>query len=254
MSQHPAVLHSPGAWLRRLLGYSPFIGSQAQVSMCAVLQAKTDFKRSIRVLRQRSLPIHSDKPKNWDSLAAFLIINKFFPEKDTQILDAGGEYYSSILPQLASCGYTNLRSINLAFREESKRGNIIYEYGDITKTRFPDRSFGAITCLSVIEHGVNIGEYFREMSRILRPGGILFTSTDYWFEQIDTGDKIAYGSPIRIFNPHGIAKCLHIAKNTGLELMEPVPLTCRKKVVRVKPHDLGYTFIYFTHRKPAVPG
>ena len=38
--------------------------------------------------------------------------------------------------------------------------------GDITKLRFDAGTFDAVTCLSVVEHGVDLDAYFREMSRI----------------------------------------------------------------------------------------
>ena len=54
---------------------------------------------------------------------------------------------------------------------------------DLEKTNFKDNMFDFITSLSVIEHGVNIQNYFREMNRILKKDGMLLTSTDYWPER-----------------------------------------------------------------------
>ena len=53
--------------------------------------------------------------------------------------------------------------------------------------------------LSVVEHGVDLEAYFREMSRVLRPGGLLLSSTDYWETKIETVGKEAYGGPVHIF-------------------------------------------------------
>ena len=44
--------------------------------------------------------------------------------------------------------------------------------------------FDYVTSLSVIEHGVNIEKYFREMSRIIKSNGYLLTSTDYWPDKL----------------------------------------------------------------------
>ncbi len=77
-------------------------------------------------------------------------------------------------------GYRKLYGINLVFDRTFRRGPITYEYGDITQTDYAAESFDAITSLSVVEHGVNLEAYFREMWRILKPGGMLITSTDYW--------------------------------------------------------------------------
>ena len=48
---------------------------------------------------------------------------------------------------------------------------IRYIPGDLTHTPFPDGYFDAIACLSVIEHGVPLQNYFREMYRLLKPNG-----------------------------------------------------------------------------------
>jgi len=72
---------------------------------------------------------------------------------------------------------------------------------DLTKTSFPERSFAAIASLSVVEHGVDLDAYLAEAARILRPGGLLFTSTDYWCEPIDTTAQTAYGHEVRIHTP-----------------------------------------------------
>ena len=51
---------------------------------------------------------------------------------------------------------------------------------DLEKTGFQNNTFDFVTSLSVIEHGINIENYFKEMNRILKKEGLLLTSTDYW--------------------------------------------------------------------------
>ena len=79
-------------------------------------------------------------------------------------------------------------------------GSITYAHGDITATTFNDNFFDAVTCLSVIEHGVNVDSFFREMKRIEKPGGILVLSTDYWDSKIDTGHIRAFDSEFKVFD------------------------------------------------------
>ncbi len=114
-----------------------------------------------------------DKPKNWDSLAAFKYLTDTL-DKEATIVDAGGEYYSAILPQLRKSGYNSLTCINTVFETTRTVDGIVYVKGDITSTSFSTGSIDAVTCLSVIEHGVPEKPFFKEMSRILKPGGILF--------------------------------------------------------------------------------
>jgi SAM-dependent methyltransferase len=205
-------------------------------------------ENSISILKSLQLTLHPDLPKNWDSLAALIMILKH-TSNNACIMDAGGEYYSSILPLLRSLGYKNLIATNLSFVKPVRKNKIRYEPGDITQTRFQDNTFDAVTSLSVIEHGVDIEKYFSEMSRIIKPNGILFTSTDYWKEPVDTRNQIAFDAPIKIFTKEDILTFIDIAKENGFTLLGELDLTCVEKVVHWQPFDLRYTFIYFTLQK-----
>lgn len=199
-------------------------------------------------VRELDLPLCEDLAKNWDGLAALGSILRRIP-KSGNILDAGAEMYSVILPWLASYGYKNLVGINLSFSSTVRRGNIVYEHGDITSTRFEDGYFDAITCLSVVEHGVNLQAYFEETFRILKPGGILITSTDYYQTAIDNRGQVAFGVPIHIFNEKEIVSALETAREAGFELTSQLDLSTEEKVVTWDEYGLTYTFIIMTHHK-----
>jgi len=124
-----------------------------------------------------------------------------------------------------------------------RRGPIRYERMDLTATTFADGSFQAIACLSVIEHGVAIPKYLDEAARLLRPGGLLITSTDYWIEPVDSGGQQAYGVPIRIFSALEIEAFLAAASERGLKPIDPVDLGVRERVVQWDRFNLDYTFI-----------
>jgi SAM-dependent methyltransferase len=55
---------------------------------------------------------------------------------------------------------------------------------------FESESFDLITCLEVIEHVANERETFRELSRVLRPGGTLILTTPHkgWLTWVDPGN------------------------------------------------------------------
>lgn len=55
---------------------------------------------------------------------------------------------------------------------------------DLEKTNFKNNMFDYITSLSVIEHGVNIQNYFKEMNRILKKGAVFLTASDYWPDKL----------------------------------------------------------------------
>ena len=52
--------------------------------------------------------------------------------------------------------------------------------------------FKNITCLSVIEHEVDIKKFVTEVSRILTDGGKLYLTFDYWTPKLKTTVKL-YG-------------------------------------------------------------
>ncbi|UVT20088.1 MAG: methyltransferase domain-containing protein [Nitrospira sp.] len=165
------------------------------------------------------------------------------------VLKSAKEVQESILPWLSLYGYMNLTAGNLAFDKKTRRGPIVYEYSDITNTKFSRGSLDAVTCLSVIEHGVNLDAYFSEMSRIIRAGGILITSTDYYETPIDTKGQEAFGVPIHIFTKDEIAHGLEVAARYGFSLMSPINLSSPEKVVHWKEYDLRYTFVIFSLQK-----
>src|SRR5207253_2093385 len=98
---------------------------------------------------------------------------------EAAVLDAGAARYSSVLPWLRLYGLTDLTGNNLEFGADVRRDGVLFRYGDITGTDYPAGRFDAVTCMSVIEHGVPLGPFLAESARILKPGGLLVISTDY---------------------------------------------------------------------------
>jgi len=227
--------------LRWGLGKRPAPGVRP---MNRALRNQAEVDASVAEVRKLNLPIFSDAPKNWDSLGALNAILERVPITG-RILDAGAEVYSRILPWLYLYGYRDLTGNNLVFKEPFNFGSIRFEHGDITKTRFPDGHFDAITCLSVVEHGVDLELYFKEMARILKPGGLLITSTDFFEQPTDTQGKHAYGCPIRVFTADDMRASFASAAKYGLKLTGDVDLKCEERVVLWEAHGLRYSFIVF---------
>jgi SAM-dependent methyltransferase len=217
----------------------------------STLQTRAEWQQALEFGRKLHLPLHRGIEKNWDHLAAvYAIVSRTGP--DARILDAGAEFYGNILPALFVYGYRHLYGINLAFTRPARRGPIRYLPGDITRTAFADNDFDAITCMSVIEHGVPLEAYFREMHRILKPGGLLFTSTDYFPTPVDTRGQMAHDAPIKIFTKPEIESALDIAQRCGFELTGPVGLECKERPIRWAQYQLDYSFLLFTLRKKPV--
>jgi len=214
----------------------------------AVLKSKQEWEAACAETRELGLPLHNDPPKNWDSLVALrAILDHVKP--DGRVLDAGSETYSAILPWLANYGYTNLTGINLVFDRPLKIGPITYEHGDITKMRFEDSSFDAITSLSVIEHNVPVSEFLRESARVLKPGGVLVISADYFDPAIDTKGHVAYGGPVKVFTADDMRAMIAEAKSYGLVPTSDMDFSCDEKCVTWSRFGLSYTFVVITLRK-----
>lgn len=236
------------AYLRRKWGATRPQGQPKAPWRNAALKTRQEWQHAADQVKALGLPWQLDLPKNWDSLAALdCILQKTDPT--ARILDAGAELYSVILPWLFLYGYKHVTGINLVFDHPIRRGPIRYEYGDITKTQFPADTFDAITCLSVIEHGVDLRAYFQEMARILKPNGLLITSTDYHMTPIDTKGQVAYGVPIHIFSQEEIFAALDIARELGLEPTGPLDPQHDENPVRWEAFELDYTFLTFTLQK-----
>ena len=217
-----------------------------------VLQSRYEWEEAARMGKALRLPLHRGEQKNWDHLAAVYAIVSEFP-RSAAILDAGAEFYSNVLPALFACGYEKLYGMNLSFTDPVWRGPIRYLPGDITRTDFHDAFFDAITCMSVIEHGVPLLPYFQEMFRLLKPGGLLITSTDYYPEPTDTSNQFAHGAPVKIFSRLEAEKMISMARACGFEPTGPIDLNCAERPIRWEAYALEYTFLIFTLRKPVNP-
>ncbi|HEY4899840.1 MAG TPA: class I SAM-dependent methyltransferase [Terriglobales bacterium] len=212
------------------------------------LKTSGEWQQAVDNAKRLRLPLHRLAEKNWDHIAAISILLAH-TNPSACILDAGAEYYSNVLPALFLYGYRKLYGMNLGFVDPASRGPIRYLPGDITCTGFPDDHFDAVTCMSVIEHGVSTKNYLKEMHRVLKPDGLLITSTDYYPTPIDTGGQVAHGCPIKIFSREEIEAILTQAEEIGLQSTGDVDLECSETPILWAPYGLEYTFLLFTLQK-----
>ena len=212
------------------------------------LRSSADVDRAVGAVEAAGLAPHIERTKNWDALIALGTILEATTPK-AAVLEMGAEVYSPLLTWLYQYGYRALTGIDLVHRERVRRGPIQLLPMDLTATTFRDRSFDAIACLSVVEHGVDPDAYFREAARLLRPGGVLVTSTDYWPEPVDTRGQKAFGQPIRVFDRVGIDRLLEVAARHGFATTGPLDLEVDERAVRWARYDLDYTFIAMIMRR-----
>jgi SAM-dependent methyltransferase len=207
-----------------------------------VLRNADEWRAAVEECKRLRLPLHRDVPKNWDALGAVGTVLRTVG-REAAVLDAGSARYSAILPWLRLYGLCDLVGNNLEFGADVRRDGVLFRYGDITATDFPDGRFDAVTCMSVIEHGVPIEPFLAESARIIRPGGVLVIATDYDQDPPDTSGLTAYGKPVRIFSPEEIRDLVATAGRHGLRLRGELALEHSERPVHWNRTRLSYTFI-----------
>ena len=220
------------------------------VNTNTTLKSLPELKAHLDLAKRLGLPIHPDPRKNWDNLKASLLFASQL-EPTSRILDAGAdkEPSSVFLPTMRQLLGCELFGMNLIYEQERETiDQISYVCGDVSKTPFPDSYFDGITSLSVIEHGVNIDAYYSEMSRLLQPGGLLLTSTDYWPTKIENHEQIeAYGQPVFIFSQSELEQAVSQAAQHGLYPTGEIDFNAQDKTISWLGFE--YTFIIFTLQK-----
>ncbi|MCI2237856.1 glycosyltransferase [Paenibacillus sp. TRM 82003] len=228
------------------------------VPRTGVLQDAAEVADAVAQAKRLRLPAHPDSPKNWDALGAVAAVLTLADDgsRAARVLDAGSARYSPVLPWLRLYGFGAergaLAGINLEFGAPVHRDGVEFRHGDVTATGLPDGSLDAVTCLSVIEHGVPVPAFLAETARVLRPGGVLCVSTDYDADPPDTTGITAYGAPVRIFSPDDVRELVAQADRVGLELVGELTdevLAHPERPVHWARTGLDYTFVLLTFRR-----
>lgn len=210
------------------------------------LQTTAEYEAAVEEVRSLGLRPHADLPKNWDALAALKTILRT-TASDARVLDAGGAEYSPLVEWLWLYGYDDLHVQNIDFERDFQRGDISYQQADFTDTGFSSDSLDVVVSLSVLEHGVPIRDALREFHRVLKPGGSLLVSVDYWQEKIETGAKrTTYGEneqEWRVFSQAEVEEALETAAEIGFERPTETQFDVDERTTEWKGES--YTFCYF---------
>lgn len=188
-----------------------------------------------------------DSIKSWDVLESIKLIEADV-EKNCPILDIGC-YASEVIVALHSLGYSNLTGVDLNpnLQKMPYANSISYLSGNFLNTQFEDSSFQAITAISVIEHGFDGPGLLKEMSRILKPGGLFIASFDYWPEKIDTTGIKFFDMNWDIFSKQDIVDFICQAASHGLVPVGEMSYESRDKVIHCGGQK--YTFGWMAFEK-----
>jgi SAM-dependent methyltransferase len=198
-----------------------------------------------------------DFVKSWDVDHALDLITRFVPDRDAPVLDMGC-FNSEILYVLHAGGYRRLYGCDLdrRCRWMAFWNNIRYDVADLTRTSYPDHEFAAVTCLSVVEHGVPVEALVAEARRLLRPGGLFILTTDY----DGTGhappvpsDFRAFGAPWTLFGRTGLHELIGRFVAAGFQLVDPSLCEDVHAETPVSWNGYNYTFALVALRAPTNP-
>jgi SAM-dependent methyltransferase len=221
--------------------------------MNAALKEDHEVVTALGQLSRLGLAPHEDREKNWDAFRAYSFVESRGP-RTAAVLDMGSATYGVILPWLHRAGWRDLHGCDLSFTQPFRRASIEYTPQNIERTSYPTARFAFVTCLSVIEHGVDLAAFFRETARVLAPGGYLLVSTDYWPEPVSSTDQFdpVYRCPVKIFSEPDIRGLVETAEAFGLFPTDAIDTSCREKVVHWRRLDLRYTFLLLAFRRGPV--
>ncbi len=220
---------------------------------CRPLQTRLEADAAKALVESMGLPSHHDGQKNWDTLKCLAYICST-GDKDTPVLDAGSGSKLIIDQWLVQLGFKNVYACDAQGAEKSiyRPLGIHFFQQDLLATNYEDAFFQTATCISVIEHNVDFDGFLKEMSRVLKPGGYLLVSTDYWSEPIDCSGIYPYSfeaGEMKIITPADLTEFAEIAKTYGLELCQPMQFQTTDKAVRWERTDRDYTFYFAAFQK-----
>lgn len=212
--------------------------------MIRILRDGTQVAEATKYLEEKNLPSHPGIVKNWDLWQIAEIMQP--RNRNAPILDVG--CWLLAVPRLL--GKMRFRRIwgidkypkrKIFRRERSLLSPARILRGDFLQNRFRDGFFRVVTCVSVIEHGVDPDRFFAQVSRILKPEGLLFLTTDYWSKKIKV-----FGGPDdpewAVFSRAELKNIIRIADSHGLKLYQNMEIPrIGKPVIHFKNSD--YTFI-----------
>lgn len=217
-----------------------------------ILPDAATVENAVQAVLDLGLVPHYGRAKNWDFLKALALLTDEL-DGDDPILDAGCGAFSVLLEWLDAAGHRNLHGCDYVVERPGRVGRIEYSKQDLTATTYPDASFAAVTCLSVIEHNVDVERFLDEAHRLLRPGGLLIVSTDYWPEKIDTTGVRPFGDTLgetRIFDERELRAFVAAAQAGGFRPLTPMRYAAHERVVRWRLVPEPYTFAFMAFRKP----
>lgn len=197
---------------------------------CSILRSQSEIDESKQRLLARGFePNAGCPPKDWD-------LARTLPDlHDGNLLDMGCQGS----PVLANAARFTGDKVGIDLVPVPAPPGCRTVVGDLMDTGLPDGHFDAITCLSTIEHGVDVPRFLTEAARLLAPGGRLYITFDYAEPKIHTGITM-FGLPWNIFGRADVEALIVEAARHGLAPVEPMDFTMQDRPLPYG--SFSYTF------------
>jgi glycosyltransferase involved in cell wall biosynthesis/SAM-dependent methyltransferase len=207
-------------------------------NLCKLLKCRSEVRECTDFLHRNGFVSHNLVCKDWD------IAHVVSEVGDGNFLDMGSSD-SYILKNLALKNIKgDMYGIDLN-DPDVLIPRVQYLKGDLMNTGLPSEHFKNISCLSVLEHGVDFERFAAEVSRLLQVGGRLFVTFDYWEPKIVP--------PIRLYNlawqpldKRKVCELIEVCHYHSLRLVNEMDWELGEPVIEYgyyAPHpDTKYTF------------
>lgn len=213
---------------------------------CKILKTQNEVEQCSQYLQENELAYHSVTCKNWE--IAYIIDDL----SDGNILDMGSTD-SYILKNSVLKGIKG-EKFGIDFRiPDVPLAEVKYLIGDLLEVPLPDKCLDYVTCLSVLEHGVDIKKFSIEASRLLKDDGKLYITVDYWNPKVES-DVDLYGLPWNIFDKKDVENLVSECASQNLCLIEDIDWNVGDTIVNpnyYSPGKVSYTFGMFVFKKKA---
>lgn len=217
---------------------------------CKFLQSRSEIVICTEYLHKNGYVSHNVECKDWD------LAHIIHDLSDGNILDMGSSdsyiLKNVVLKNIQGEKYgIDLRSPDIPVKA------VKYVIGDLMNTGFPNEYFQNITCLSVIEHQVNVRKLVMEVSRILQDGGKLYLTFDYWNPKLQTNIKL-YGLAWSPLDQYETQILIREFESKNLYLVDEMDWSLHDEVIRegyYSPQQgINYTFGMLVLKKDVKEG
>ena len=204
------------------------------------LQTRAEIDQCTALLQQYEAQEHPIGCKNWD---ISLILPRLV---DGTMLDMGCSGGSVILENALRFGVEG-RKIGIDYTLDTAPVEGIEKMVmDLMHTTFENNYFQTLFCLSVLEHAVDYHELARECSRLLKTGGELWITHDYFDPKPSTEGMKLYSLSWDILDRKDVERLIEEMKSVGLNISSPVDFTTTEAVINptyCSPAPVSYSFM-----------